>query len=148
MNEMLDEMATAGMSIVRSSILKNYKNMDHLYNSSVTPEDVLKKCFGNPDFYFLYKMLDHSLAAMIKSESILFENIKGSVKKIMMLLLLAIFGDIIFYITSFLIAYKDIHTTNKILNELVNIIFIIPQSTINMIPQFKRFIETGSFEEE
>jgi len=49
---------------------------------------------------------------------------------------------------SFIISYRSIKNKNKILREMVDIIFIIPNSTVNMVPQLKRFIETASFEEE
>ena len=50
--------------------------------------------------------------------------------------------------TATIITYRTVIKTNEMMNEIVNIIFVIPTSTINMIPQFKKFVETGSFDEE
>ncbi|OUM67884.1 hypothetical protein PIROE2DRAFT_58476 [Piromyces sp. E2] len=149
MNEILDEMINAGMAIVQSVNIKDYKTNENLYeNFLVGSKECIERCFMNPNFYFIYSILDHAIAALKKSEEVLFSNVMQSVRETMTYLIFIILLDIILFIVSFVITYRVMKSTNKILEELVNIIFLIPQSTINMIPQFKRFIETGSFEEE
>jgi len=153
MNEMLDEMAASGMSIVQAARIENYRTSNVLYRKDFPSSEELGKRFtenvlGNSDFLFIYKMLDHSMAALLKSESVLYNKMVASIKSTMIYLIYVILLDIVLYIVSFVTVYKSVKTTNKILDEMVNVIFIIPQSTINMIPQFKRFVETGSFEED
>jgi len=153
MNEMLDEMAASGMSIVQGARIENYRTSNVLYRKDFPTSEELSKRFtenvlGNSDFLFIYKMLDHCMAALLKSEAVLYNKIVSSIRTTIIYLMYIVLLDIVLYILSFVTVYRSTKTTNKILDEMVNVIFIIPQSTINMIPQFKRFVETGSFEED
>jgi len=147
-NSVIDEIASAGLAILRSANIKDYRTEEHMYYEvSDCVDRFVNDAFNNPHFLFIYKIIDHIIAGCLKSEEVLFDHVLESVKSSIELLILMIAIGVVLYFISFIIAYRLMKNTNKILEELVNIIFIVPQSTINMIPQFKRFIETGSFEE-
>ncbi|ORX47805.1 hypothetical protein BCR36DRAFT_355165 [Piromyces finnis] len=147
LNEFIDELCEKMKSILYSSNIKNFKTMDHMYKN-IYDNTRLFLAFGNVDFYFELLAIEHLFAGLEKFDAILYENLYSSIKSTMAYLVFIIFVGIILISIAFIMIYSMIKSTNERLTELVNMIFIVPPSTINMIPQFKRFIETSSFEEE
>ncbi len=147
-NDVIDEIVSEGLAILRSANIKKFRTEEHMYNEILDSSDrFINDAFKNPHFLFIYNMIDHIIAGCLKSEEVLFEHILNSIKTSIITIILLIIIGIILYLISFIISYKFMKAVNKILEELVDVIFIVPQSTINMVPQFKRFIETGSFED-
>jgi len=147
-NDVIDEIANAGLAILRQADIKEYRTEEYMYHEVLDSADrFLDVAFKDPNFLFIYHMTDHIIAGCLKSEEVLYDHVLEFVKSSLLTLILMVVIGVVLYFISFIITYNLMRNTNKILEELVNIIFIIPQSTINMIPQFKRFMETGSFEE-
>ncbi|ORX77653.1 hypothetical protein BCR32DRAFT_270507 [Anaeromyces robustus] len=146
-NEIVDELVTSGTSIVNMAKIRNYKKDYDNVNNEITAEKFMNNCLGNPYYLFQFKMLDYILPTVLKLEGILYDKNVDTVKSTLFNMIYIIALGIILYIISSILTYKIVQSTNKTTNELVNIVFLIPQTTINMIPQFKKFIESGSFEE-
>jgi len=85
---------------------------------------------------------------LVKFDNILYNNIFESIQGTILYLMFITIVGVISITTATIITYRTVIKTNEMMNEIVNIIFVIPTSTINMIPQFKKFVETGSFDEE
>jgi hypothetical protein len=147
LNEFVDEMIERFKVILKSSKLKDFKTYDHMYKN-IYDNTRLFMAFQSSDFYFELVAIEHLFAGLEKFDTILYDMLFESIRSTMVYLIIIIFVGISLISLAFLIIYKMIKSTNENLNELVNLIFIIPPSTINMIPQFKRFIETGGADEE
>jgi len=148
LNEIIDELIQKSKSILSMTRIENYKNMDIMYGP---PEDIFFKLintFTHIEFQFSLDGMPHIFAGLEKYDHILYNNVYESINGTLLYLLCITMVGVISIVTASIVTYKTVIKTNEILNELVNVIFIIPPSTINMIPQLKRFIETGSFEED
>jgi len=149
LNELIEEFVDKAKSTLYNSHIHEYKTEEHIYGSIVEADQkYLLACFADGDFLFQFNIIDHLIAGLLKFDSILYDNLFETVKSTMLYLVFIIIGGVVLIIISFIISLRTIRRTSESLNELVNTIFVIPTSTINMIPQFKRFIETGSFDEE
>jgi len=149
LNELIDEFLTKAKSVLYKSHVHDYKNEDHIYNSNIESDmDFILKCFDDTDFLFQFYIIDHLGAGLLKYDKIVYNNMFTSIRSTILFLILIFFVGMFLIIVSFIISIRSIKKASQILNELVNMIFVVPTSTVNMIPQFKRFIETGSFEEE
>ncbi|ORX50292.1 hypothetical protein BCR36DRAFT_57982 [Piromyces finnis] len=149
LNELIEEYIDKAKSTLHKSQIRDIKNEENIYGSIATlNNEFLLECFGNANFLFQHKVIDHLIAGLIKFDNILYENLFQSMKTTLYNLILIIICGIILIILSLIISLRAIRKTSETLNELVNMIFVVPTSSVNMIPQFKRFIETGSFEEE
>ncbi|OUM61736.1 hypothetical protein PIROE2DRAFT_12191 [Piromyces sp. E2] len=149
LNELIEEFIDKAKATLYGSHIIEFKNEDHMYGSIIESNlDFILKCFDDGNFLFQFNTADHVIGALTKFDDLLYDNLFQSLKSVSLYLVFIVIGGTILIIISFFITYRTIKLTSDTLNELVNMIFIIPTSTINMIPQFKRFIETGSFEEE
>jgi len=100
-NSIIDEIASSGLAILRSANIKNYRTEEHMYNEvSDCVDRFVNDAFSNPNFLFIYNMIDHIIAGCLKSEEVLFEHVLESVKSSILLLILMIVvgAGIIFYI--------------------------------------------------
>jgi len=148
LNEIIDELVQKCKAILSTTRIEKYKNIDIMYGP---PEDIFMKLintFTHIEFQFSLDGMPHIFAGLEKYDHILYNNVYESINGTLLYLLCITMVGIISIVTASIVTYKTVIKTNEILNELVNVIFIIPPSTINMIPQFKRFIDTGSFEED
>ena len=148
LNGLIDEFLEKTKTILSKTNIKQYKTMDLIYGPQ---EDMLSKiiyAYSDNPFQFELDIIQSIFTGLEKFDDILYNNIYESINGILLYLTFITIIGVISIITASIVTYKTVIKTNEVLNELVNIIFIIPSSTINMIPQFKRFIETGSFEED
>ncbi|OUM60064.1 hypothetical protein PIROE2DRAFT_14256 [Piromyces sp. E2] len=147
-NELIDEYLEKSKSILRRSLISEYKTENHIYHDKIDSTRFRKICLGDPDFLFQYKVITHCINGLDKFYNVLFESLFKTVRETTYNMIFLSIGGSLLVIISFLICYRSIISDHKILYEMVDIIFIIPKSTINMVPQLKRFIETASFEDE
>ncbi|OUM68445.1 hypothetical protein PIROE2DRAFT_58097 [Piromyces sp. E2] len=148
LNELIDEFLDKMKVILMKSKIKNIKNTQYIYYNDHNFIIKAISAYTTPEFLFELNIMQHILAGLEKFDSILYNNIYESIRTSVITLLIITIVGVVLIISAALMTYRTVVETNESLNELVDIIFIIPQSTINMIPQFKRFIETSSFEEE
>ncbi|ORX80700.1 hypothetical protein BCR32DRAFT_19092 [Anaeromyces robustus] len=149
-NEIIDEYLDKLKAIIKSVDIKESRSIEHMYGSTDISSYIYKvfAAFADANFNFELNSINHIFAGLEKFDEIMYEIVFESIRSTLLYMVtITIVGIIIIGIT-IIISYRVIITTNETLNELVNVIFLIPQSTVNMIPQFKRFIETGSFEEQ
>jgi len=149
LNALIDEYVDKAKTILYQSNLKKCKSYDFIYKPLTTPIGIsMMISVQNPEVSFQIYTMNHILGGLTKFSNIMYDNVQNTIKTIM-LYIFAIFMITGGFVSgSFFITFKIILNTKKVLRELVNIVFLVPQSTVNMVPQFKRFIETGSFEEE
>jgi len=148
LNEIVDELIEKTKAILKTSNIEKYKNIETMYGP---PENMILKvidAYANGPFAFEIDSITHIFYGLEQFDDILYNNVYESINGTLLYLTFITIAGVISIVTASIVTYKTVIKTNEILNELVNVIFIIPQSTINMIPQFKRFIETGSFEED
>ncbi|ORX63805.1 hypothetical protein BCR32DRAFT_251418 [Anaeromyces robustus] len=151
LNDILDEYIEILKAILANVDLKKWKTEDHLYGPTTTSYEYILKVidsFADINFSFELNSINHIYSGLEKFDAIMFDLIFDSIKSTLSYLVIITIVGVILIIFAVIVGYKMITATNKTLTELVNVIFLIPQSTINMVPQFKRFIETGSFEEQ
>jgi len=147
-NESLDEFIEKIKAILSLSRIKKYKVPEHMYGKIENFVSLIFTAFAEPNFAYELSSVQILFDGLERFDAILYNDLFNSIRVTLLYLIIIIFIGIFFISISAVITYKMIKSTNEILNELVNMIFIIPTSTINMIPQFKRFVETGSFEED
>jgi len=147
LNEFIDEMIEKFKSILHSSNPKEFKTYDHMYKN-IYDNTRLFLAYQDIDFLFELFAIEHLFAGLEKFDTILYDMLLESIRSTMMYLIAIIFVGVALISVAFLIIYRMIKSTNENLNELVNLIFVIPQSTINMIPQLRRFIETGGADDD
>ncbi|KAL6597662.1 hypothetical protein U3516DRAFT_564382 [Neocallimastix sp. 'constans'] len=148
LNELLEEYLDRSKSILKKSNIKKYKNEEHIYQYKYDINQFRNYCLNDADFRFQYETLSHCINGLDKFYVILFDTLFDELRSTMYTMVCCSLIGVILISISFIISYRSIKNKNKILREMVDIIFIIPNSTVNMVPQLKRFIETASFEEE
>jgi len=148
MDELIDEYVEKSKMILERSRLNEHKGEDYIYHYEINPNIFKDKCLSDPDFLFQYKTITHCINGLDKFYTTLFESLFQTVRSTMLYLILFVLGGTILLVISFIISKRSIKSNQRILNEMVDIIFFIPKSTINMVPQLKRFIETATFEED
>jgi len=148
LNELVDEYISKSKSILQRSQIKQYKDFNRIYNYELDIDRFRNECLDDADFLFQYNSISHVINGLDQFYNILFDNLFATVKETKSLMILFVFLGGVLVIISFIISYGSIKSTKKILQEMSDTIFIIPKSTVNMVPQLKRFIETASFEEE
>jgi len=149
LNALIDEYVDRAKAVLYHSSIKKSKSYEYIYQPLTKPLGVsMLICVQQPEISFQIYTLPHILGGLTKFSNIMYDNVQESIRSIMLYII------VIFMITggfvsgSFFLTFKIILKTKKSLEELANIVFLVPQSTINMVPQYKRFIETASFEEE
>jgi len=149
LNELIEEFVDKAKNILLQSHIKNYRNGEYIYHKVIdSPAEFKENCLNSNDFQFQTEMWEHVIGGLKKFDNFQYDDVFNSIKDAIIYILI-IFGIGGLLVNgSFIMYYRSIIITNRILNELVNIIFLIPPNTINMVPQFKRFVETASFEEE
>jgi len=147
-NEVIDELIEKCKAILKKSRVKNYKTEENIYGEGENYINKVINAFNSPEFYFELLIVQHIFDALVKFDNILYNNIFESIQGTILYLMFITVVGVISITSATIITYKTVIKANEMMNEIVNIIFVIPTSTINMIPQFKKFIETGSFEEE
>ncbi len=146
-NELVDEYISKSKSILQRSQVAQYKDLDRVYNYELDKDRFRNKCLNDSDFLFQYKSISHVINGLDQFISILYDNLLVTAKETKTSMILYVFLGGTLVLISFIISYKSIKSNKKILQEMSDTIFIVPKSTINMIPQLKRFVETASFEE-
>ncbi|ORX48390.1 hypothetical protein BCR36DRAFT_405014 [Piromyces finnis] len=148
LNNIIEEFLNKMKIIAYKSRIKDIKNEQYMYNND--HNYILKaiNAYTCPEFLFELNVMQHIIGGLEKFDKIVYDKIYESIKAASSnLVLTTLLGILLITISSF-ITYRSVIDANKKIIELINVIFIVPQSTVNMIPQFKRFIETSSFEEE
>jgi len=111
-------------------------------------EELNEKCFNNTNFLFIDNSFPHIIGGLDKFGSALYEQLYKSIRSLTLYLIIIIIISLFVLTLTFFVTYRTILSILHSLNELVNIIFIIPTSAFNMVPPLKKFIETSSFEED
>jgi len=148
LNELVDEYISRSKSILQRSQIKQYKDLNRAYNYELDVDRFRNECLNDSDFLFQYNSISHVINGLDQFYNILFEKLFVTVKETKSSLILFVFFGGTLVLMSFIISYGSIKSTKKILHEMSDSLFIIPKSTVNMVPQLKRFIETASFEDE
>ncbi|ORX87598.1 hypothetical protein BCR32DRAFT_147198 [Anaeromyces robustus] len=147
MNNLIDEYLEKSKSILQKSLVGKYRTINHIYHSEVDNDRFRKYCLGDPDFLFQYKVITHCINGLDKFYNALFDSQFETVRSALYSMIIFIFIDSFLLFISYVISYRSIISNSKILCEIVNVVFLIPEDIINMVPQLKRFIDTASFEE-
>jgi len=134
--------------IVKSSRIENIKNEQFMYYNDHNFIFKAIAAYTCPEFLFELNIMQHILAGLEKFDNIVYNNIYDSIRTSTVVLLVITVCGLVVIVSASIMTYRTVIETNEELNELVDIIFIIPPAIINMIPQFKRFIETSSFDVE
>jgi len=134
--------------ILKKSRVKLYKTEDNIYGEGENYVNKVLHAFDTPEFMFELYIVSHIFDGLVKFDNILYNTIFDSIHGTIIYLTFITMLGIVSITTATIITYRTVIKTNEMMNELVSILFIIPTSTINMVPQFKRFLETGSFDEE
>ncbi len=148
LNEIMDELLEKSKAILYKTKIEKYKTNEIMYGPPENMVPKLLNAYSGIEYQFELEAITHIFVALEKFDDIVYNNVYESINGTLLYLLLITMVGVISIVMASIVTYKTVSKTNEILNELVNVIFIIPPSTINMIPQFKRFIETGSFEED
>ncbi|ORY19336.1 hypothetical protein LY90DRAFT_677099 [Neocallimastix californiae] len=133
LNELIDEYLTKSKSILNKSQIKKYKNEKYIYHYEYENNRFKNYCLNDSDFRFQYEVISHCINGLDKFYTILFDSLFENVRSTIYTTIYCSLIGLVLLSISIIISRKSIKTSNKVLREMVDLIFIIPTSTINMI---------------
>ncbi|ORX86353.1 hypothetical protein BCR32DRAFT_241069 [Anaeromyces robustus] len=145
-DELIEEYIDRARSVLNRSVIKNQKTEQLMYNESITLDNFYEyrhRFIDDYDYLFLYDAFDYVIGGSIQYESIIYQILYTKVKDGIIYVIIFYLIGISLILFSIYYTYTLIKEINTTLRELINIIFIVPKSAIELAPEFKRFIENG-----
>ncbi|ORX43310.1 hypothetical protein BCR36DRAFT_361424 [Piromyces finnis] len=151
LDEMISEYLDRARAILNKSNVKYEKTEVDYYQPTITSENCSEyrhKFYDNPDYSFLYTSFDYIQGTIQLYESIVYNLIYDKTTSGIQYIILFFFVGIILFFFVMYYSYAIIKEIITSIKELINIVFIIPQSAIDASPVFKKLINNCELEEE
>jgi len=147
---MIAEFLQKARSMMNKSDIRHEKTEIDYYQPTITRENCRyyrHKYYDDPDYKFIYDAFDYIQGTIQLFESIVYEILYDKTRSGKKYIIIFYVVGMFFF--SFLIYYtrtiiKEIYTSMK---ELINIIFIIPQSAVDASSAFKSLIINRNVED-
>lgn len=153
MNNLINEYLKRSKSLLEDVNIEYYRDIDKILNFKNKIEKKANKTIheinNNPILAFQSSTIKYITNGIETFEYLLFNEIISSIKgKYMPLLYIGfIIGIILNTIIYEILVKTTINKKIKEIKELINTIFFVPLSVVNISPKFKRFIETGEIDD-
>jgi len=152
LNDLIQENISRVHRLLRETDFSYLNSFSNLSYGGITKEKAVELIYevkNNDILRFQNLTLNHIVNGLQEFDVLLLDYVQSQTKSSYILVI------ILFVISAIISPYIYFTSLKKMakvkmveMEELVNIVFTIPQSTINIVPQYRRFIETSEINDD
>ncbi|ORX86349.1 hypothetical protein BCR32DRAFT_290074 [Anaeromyces robustus] len=152
LNDLIQENIARVYKLLRETDFSYLNSFENLFAGGITKEeatDIIYQINNNDVLKFQNHTMNHIISGLQEFDQLLLDYVESSSTTtfIVMIVLFVVSAIISPYI--YFTSLKKMAKVKIIeMEELVNIVFTIPTSTINIVPQYRRFIETSEINDD